>query len=78
MAIVERKEMPYRPIEIDLKGPNGNIFQILRLAQDIYKRQGRPKSDFDVLFEHVSQYCDYEMAVELIDQEIGDFVIFYK
>ena len=38
MAIIPREEMPRRPIEIDLNGPEGNAFALMALAKDLYRK----------------------------------------
>ena len=37
MAIIPRDEMPRRPMEIDLNGPQGNAFVLMGIAKRLYK-----------------------------------------
>lgn len=38
MAIIPRDEMPRRPIEIDLSGPQGNAFYLMALAKKLFPK----------------------------------------
>jgi hypothetical protein len=38
MAIIPRDEMPERPIEIDLSGPQGNAFYLIGLARKLFPK----------------------------------------
>ena len=78
MAIRDRSELDREKIKIDLAGPAGNVFYLLKLAKELYKKMGRHPDEFEVFYEHITKYCDYEMVIELFDQEFGDFVDLYR
>jgi hypothetical protein len=61
-------------IEIDLTGPQGNVYYILGVAKTLCKGLG-------INFSEVKQkMCssDYENAIDVFDGYFGDFVILYR
>jgi hypothetical protein len=63
-----------RKIEIDLTGPEGNAFCLLRIAQNLSKQLG--KDSKKITDEMKSK--DYENLIKVFDREFGDFVILYR
>lgn len=61
-------------IEIDLTGPQGNVFYLLGIAQKLCK-------GLELSYPEVRQkMCssDYENAISVFDVYFGDFVILYR
>ena len=77
MAIKSKEDMPSRPIEVDLTGPQGNAYYLLALADDLGKQLGY--SDFKrrcILDE--MKLCDYECLLHTFDREFGMLVTLYR
>ena len=74
--IKDRKEIKYRPIEIDLNGPEGNAFVLLgyasRLGKQIY---GYDKTE--AILEEMKM-SSYELLLLTFAKYFGDFVILYR
>lgn len=71
--MIKKKEKSTK-IEIDLTGPQGNVFYLLGAAKRLAKQL-----DLDgdkIVAEMMSD--DYENAVQVFDREFGDFVILYR
>ena len=77
MAIKSKEDMPSRPIEVDLTGPQGNAYYLLALADDLGKQLGY--SDFKrrcILDE--MKLNDYECLLHTFDREFGMLVTLYR
>lgn len=84
--------MPHRPIEIDLTGPNGNVFYLIAVARNLGKQLNFQVESADVLtdlgletpesFEEwittEMMSSDYEHAVETFDKYFGHLVTLYR
>ncbi len=75
--IVSRSEMPVRPIEIDLNGPDGNAYVLMAYARDIGRRIGFSEEKIKAIHK-VMMLTNYDGLVHTFDQEFGDYVILYK
>lgn len=74
MTIKLKKDMPYRKAEVDLTGPEGNIFVIMGMAKGWAKDLGMewdPIQKF--IFEH-----EYDENIKYLDELFGDYVDFIK
>ena len=60
--IKDRKEMKRGPIEIDLNGPNGNAFVLLKLASDLGKRMGMSYDEIERIQEEM-RLSTYELLL---------------
>lgn len=90
--IKSRDEMPRGPIEIDLSGPDGNVFVLMGMAKRFAKELKLEIEGMDVLeglgFQEngsagdwiVDQMKsgDYENAIQVFDRYFGDYVILYR
>lgn len=62
------------PIEIDLTGPQGNVFYLLGLAKQFAKDLDL---DGDEIIDAMTS-SDYDNAVKVFDSWFGHFVTLYK
>jgi len=92
--IVERKDKPVRPMEIDLSGPDGNVFVLMgyakrlarqlniqvELACDLLSELGVEKAPKNA-GEYIIQQMqesDYENALQVFERYFGKYVILYR
>ena len=75
--IRDRKEIKYKPLEIDLNGPNGNAFVLLKLASDLGKRLGMSYDEIERIQEEM-RLSSYELLLLTFDKYFGDHVILYR
>ena len=68
------KSKENKSIEIDLTGPQGNVFFLIGTAKNLAKQLGMDSSS--VQKEMMSG--DYENAVNVFDKYFGDFVTLYR
>ncbi len=68
------KSKENRGIEIDLTGPQGNVFFLIGTAKNLAKQLGMDSSS--VQKEMMSG--DYENAVNVFDKYFGNFVTLYR
>ena len=62
------------PIEIDLTGPDGNVFSLMGRVKDLLRISNRDASEKDqILYRMMSS--DYKNAVAVFNEEFGDMVI---
>ena len=74
--IKDRKELKHKPIEIDLNGPEGNAFVLLKYASTLGKKiYGYEKTD--AILEEM-RMSTYELLLLTFDKYFGDFVILYR
>jgi hypothetical protein len=72
--MIKEKNKKPGPIEIDLTGPDGNVFVLLGYAKTFSKQLG-----IDAKEIHMKMMSgDYENAVSVFDYYFGDFVILYR
>lgn len=69
------------PIEIDLTGPDGNVFALMGYAKQLVrllnKRRGADYLNFkEIQSDMMSD--DYEHAVEVMEKHFGDIIIMYR
>ena len=92
--IVERKDKPVRPMEIDLSGPDGHVFVLMgyakrlarqlniqvELACDLLSELGVEKAPKNA-GEYIIQQMqesDYENALQVFERYFGKYVILYR
>ena len=75
--IRDRKEMPHRPIEIDLNGPDGNAFVLLSLAAKLGKRMGMSYGEIERIQDEM-RLSTYELLLLTFDKYFGAHVILYR
>ena len=75
--IVSREEMPSRPIEIDLRGPDGNAYALMAYARDLGRQLGFSNKKIDGIIK-VMMLTNYEGLLHTFDLYFGDCVIMYR
>lgn len=73
MAIKSRMKQKVPRIEIDLSGPQGNVFFLLKAADQLANRLGL---DADKIRQRMLR-GNYEHAVRVFDAYFGDVVTIY-
>jgi len=90
--IKSRNEMPRGPIEIDLSGPDGNVFVLMGMAKRFAKQLNLEIEGLDVLeglgfsesqsagdwIVDQMKSGDYENAIQVFDRYFGEYVILYR
>lgn len=61
-------------IEIDLTGPQGNVFFLIGTARNLAKQLGLDASEI----QKEMMSGDYENAVNVFDENFGHFVTLYR
>lgn len=70
--IVKKKKQT--KIEIDLTGEQGNVFFLIGTASKLSKKLGL---DGDCITQDMMS-GDYEHAIDVFEENFGDFVILYR
>ena len=68
---IEEKETK---LEIDLTGPDGNVFNLISKGGRLCKQLGKNSE----VFARRMMSGDYENAVKVFDEYFGDFVTLYR
>jgi len=71
--MIKSKEQK-RGIEIDLTGPNGNVFYLIATGGRLCKEIGLNSE----MFYRQMMSGDYENAVNTFEEYFGDFVTLYR
>ena len=73
--IKSKEEMPHRPIEIDLTGPDGNVFVLMGYARQ-YAKQLFDKIEPEMEFEHSMTEAFRELYDEEFEsaKDMGEFI----
>ncbi len=77
--ILEKKESGM--IEIDLTGPDGNVFNLLAKAKRLTKLLNDRRENEYLVWNDIKddmQSGDYDHAVEVFEEHFGHIVIMYK
>jgi hypothetical protein len=75
--ITEKRPPAKEKIEIDLRGPEGNAFALMAIANKIGKQLGlHPDERGAINAEMMSS--DYDNLIKVMDKHFGDFIIMYK
>ena len=77
MTIKTKKNKLHRKIEIDLSGPQGNAFFLLKLATDWGRQIGYDEDHIERILNEM-KLTDYEGLLHTFDREFGDFVILWR
>jgi hypothetical protein len=72
--IVSKKKKKAGKLEIDLTGPDGNVFHLIGTGRNMCGQLGIDKNEFTK--EMMSG--DYENAINTFEKYFGEFVILYK
>lgn len=73
MIVSKEKKNPSK-LEIDLTGPDGNVFHLIAIGANMCGQLGMDKNKFTK--EMMSG--DYENAINTFEKYFGEFVILYK
>ena len=68
-------------IEIDLTGPDGNVFSLLATAKVLTKTLNDRRGNEYLLWEeikHDMMSSDYDHAIEVFDEHFGHIVTLYR
>jgi hypothetical protein len=68
------KSKKNKGIEIDLTGPQGNVFFLIGTARNLAKQLGLDSSSI----QKEMMSGDYENAVNVFDKNFGSFVTLYR
>ena len=78
MAIRNRNERPNGDkIEVDLSGPDGNAFVLLKLASNLCRRLGYSEEKRERVLDEM-RLTDYEGLLYTLDREFGDYIILWR
>lgn len=72
--IVDKKDKTPSMMEIDLTGPDGNVFALIGIGGRLCKQLGLNSE----MFTRRMMSGDYDNAVNTFEEYFGDFVILYK
>ena len=75
--ILSREEMPVRPIEIDLNGPEGNAYVLMGYANRLGRQLGFSQKKIDDIIK-VMMLTNYEGLLHTFDLYFGDYVVMYR
>lgn len=74
MAILKKVDQPYRRIQIDLTGSDGNTIVLLGYAR-------RWARELGIDFDPIQKQClesEYEEIIQILDKHFGAFVDFIR
>jgi hypothetical protein len=72
--MIKSKEEKASKVEIDLTGPEGNVFVLIGYAKNFAKQLGLEPNEI----QKEMMSGDYENAVNVFDKYFGEFVILYR
>lgn len=75
------KEKNGKPVEIDLTGPDGNVFSLISIGIDLCKilNERRDAEYFDSrAFIKDMMSKDYEHAIQVMEKNFGHMIIMYR
>lgn len=72
--ITSRNQKVEKRIEIDLSGPEGNVFYLMGLASNLAKKLGLDP----VEIRNQMKWSDYENAVQVLEKYFGEYIIIYR
>ena len=72
--MIKSKEEKTSKVEIDLTGPQGNVFVLIGYAKNFAKQLGLEPNEI----QKEMMSGDYENAVNVFDKYFGNFVILYR
>lgn len=78
MAIRDKRELKHRPIEIDLTGPDGNVFVLMgtakRLARQLWERgEFNPEAEEEISFREAAKIV-FEKDFKT-PESMGDYIV---
>jgi|TARA_R110000851_G_scaffold312990_1_gene474418 hypothetical protein len=76
-VIRAREEKPIRGIEIDLNGPEGNAFSLLKQVEVLGRNFGYSQQRITAI-RKVMMMGDYDGLVSVFDREFGHIVTIWR
>ena len=75
--IKSRDELKSNVLEIDLKSPQGNAFNLIGLAGSLGKQLNMTNFRIKCIQDEM-MLSDYEMLIQTFDKWFGDYVVLYR
>ena len=75
--ILSKEDKPKSSIEIDLTGPDGNAFALMKWAELLGNQLGYSRDRITAI-RKVMMMGDYEGLVKVFDKEFGHFVTLWR
>ena len=75
--IISRGKKPVGPIEIDLSGPDGNAFALMKHAKVIGRKLGYSEKKIEAIIK-VMRMINYESLIHTFDVHFGEYVILWR
>tara|TARA_B100001758_G_C18236549_1_gene518217 strand:+ start:340 stop:570 length:231 start_codon:yes stop_codon:yes gene_type:complete len=75
--IISRGNKPLGPIQIDLTGPDGNAFALMKHAQVIGRKLGYSEKKIGAIIK-VMKMSNYEGLIHTFDTHFGEYVILWR
>lgn len=72
--MIREKQERQGPIVIDLTGPDGNAYALMRMSTNFGNQLGWDKVRIQELINEMME-GDYEHLIQVFDREFGTFVI---
>ena len=72
-----RSEMEVRGIEIDLNGPQGNVFWLMGFARKLGRQLGFSEEHCSAIVKAM-RFSNYEGAIITFEEFFGDHVTMYR
>jgi len=77
MTIKSAAELDDKPIEIDLRGEDGNAFVLVGKARRYAKDLGYSEEETENLINQMVS-SDYENLIQIFDEHFGEYVTLYR
>ena len=75
--IISKGNKPLGPIQIDLTGPDGNAFALMKHAQVIGRKLGYSEKKIGAIIK-VMKMSNYEGLIHTFDTHFGEYVILWR
>lgn len=75
--IISKGKKPVGPIEIDLSGPDGNAFALMKHAKVIGRKLGYSEKKIEAIIK-VMRMSNYESLIHTFDVHFGEYVILWR
>lgn len=73
MVVKKSKKKPSK-LEIDLTGPDGNVFHLIAVGRNMCGQLGLDKGEFT----REMMSSDYNNAVNTMEKYFGEYIVMYK
>ena len=75
--ILDKALKPVGPIQIDLDGPDGNAFALMKTAQTLGRKMGHSEEKITAI-RKVMMMGDYEGLLNVFEKHFGSSVILWR